>query len=717
MKFPFPVNSTEYYMLINAYVCSMRNLLLILTVLTIINSCTGQNSAPSKKSNMNKLKYSSSPYLQQHADNPVHWQEWSDEALQRAKDENKPLLISIGYAACHWCHVMEHESFSDEEVAAFMNENFICIKVDREERPDVDQVYMNAVQLVSGSGGWPLNAFALPDGKPFFAGTYYNRAQWMELLSKISTLYKDDNQKIVEYANQLTKGINTNQLSIKSANSDFDIDGYDKLFDSWKSQIDFRKGGFNRAPKFPLPIAWEFILQYYYLTTNKRAIEAVTVTLDEMAKGGIYDQIGGGFARYSVDEYWKVPHFEKMLYDNAQLVSLYSHAYQITKNGRYKEIIEQTLDFISRELTSSEGAFYSSLNADSEGEEGKFYIWDYQEFFQVVGDGNKDLLSDYYQISKNGNWEDGKNILLPVSSKRKFAEKHNIELEQFNSILKIADANLLTHREKRERPSTDNKVLTSWNALMIRAYIDAYRALGDENYLNLAIKSTKFIEQNMFTNDGILYRNYMNGKASIYAFHDDYALLAQACIELYSVTFNIHWLNLSDRLTNNCIEHFLDKETGMFFYTSDISENLIARKYELTDNVIPSSNSVMANVLLKLGHFYDNEDYITMSKRMLAHVMDDVKKSGPWYANWAVLYGLLSYRPFEIAIMGQEASTFNFELQSYYLPTSLFLGGDIENLPLLKSKLVSNKTIIYVCKDKTCNLPVSTVKDALIQIN
>jgi len=264
----------------------------------------------------------------------------------------------------------------------------------------------------------------------------------------------------------------------------------------------------------------------------------------KLAKGGIYDQIGGGFARYSVDEYWKVPHFEKMLYDNAQLVSLYSHAYQITKNGRYKEIIEQTLDFISRELTSSEGTFYSSLNADSEGEEGKYYIWDYQEFFQVVGDGNKDLISDYYQISEKGNWEDGKNILLPVSSKRKFAEKHNIEFEQFNSILKIADANLLTHREKREPPSTDNKVLTSWNALMIRAYIDAYRALGDENYLNLAIKSTKFIEQNMFTNDGILYRNYMSGKASIYAFHDDYALLAQACIELYSVTFNIHWLNL-----------------------------------------------------------------------------------------------------------------------------------------------------------------------------
>lgn len=697
----------------------MRNILLLLSALLIINSCGGQDSNIVNNVPMNKLKYSSSPYLQQHADNPVHWQEWGDEALQRAKNENKPLLISIGYAACHWCHVMEHESFSDEEVAAYMNENFVCIKVDREERPDVDRIYMDAVQLISGHGGWPLNAFALPNGKPFFAGTYYNRTQWMNVLSKISNMYKNENEKIIAYANQLTQGLSTNPLSEKLVNDDIEFNKkeYDRLFSKWESQIDFQKGGFKRAPKFPLPITWEFLLQYSYLTQNERALKAVLITLDEMAKGGIYDQIGGGFARYSVDEYWKVPHFEKMLYDNAQLVSLYSHAFQITKNVRYKEIIDQTLEFVKRELTNDEGVFYSSLNADSEGEEGAYYVWTSDEFNEVVDENIVKLASDYYQISERGNWEDGKNILLPKFTKNRFAKKHEISLEQFNSDLARADLQLLNHREKREKPSTDDKVLTSWNALMIKAYIDAYRALGDEKYLQAAIKSTHFIELNMLMENGGLWRNYMNGKASIMAFNDDYALFSQACLELYSVTFNKHWLDLSKQLIDYCIEYFMDKETGMFFYTSDISEKLITRKYELTDNVIPASNSIMANVLLKLGHYYNNEEYITISKRMLGHVIENVVESGPWYANWGLLMGMLSYNPYEIAIMGNESVKMNLELQSHYLPTSLFLGGDADNLPLLNGKLVKGSTLIYVCKNKTCKLPVSSVNEALKQLN
>ena len=696
----------------------MRNILFLIFVLFLINSCRGQDSEITKNSNMNKLKYSSSPYLQQHANNPVHWQEWGDEALQRAKIENKPLLISIGYAACHWCHVMEHESFSDEEVASFMNENFICIKVDREERPDVDRIYMDAVQLIAGNGGWPLNAFALPDGKPFFAGTYYNRAQWMNILAKISTLYKNDNEKIIAYANQLTQGLNVNPLSGDLDNNDtvFDKKEYNKLFTSWESQIDFHKGGFNRAPKFPLPVTWEFLLQYSYLTKNEKALRAVKITLDEMAKGGIYDQIGGGFARYSVDEYWKVPHFEKMLYDNAQLVSLYSQAYKITKDVRYKEVVEQTLEFISRELTNEEGAFYSSLNADSEGEEGAYYVWTETEFDEAVDDNLKELISDYYQISEKGNWEHGKNILLPKYPKEKFAKKNGISLEHFNSILKNTDLHLLNYRENRELPSTDDKVLTSWNALMIKGYIDAYKAVGNEKYLQTALKAAYFIESKMLCKDGSLWRNYMKGKASIMAFHDDYALLSQASLELYSITFDIHWLDLAKKLTDYCIEHFLDEETGMFFYTSDISESLIARKYELTDNVIPASNSIMANALLKLGHYYNNEEYIVMSKRMLAHVVENVKESGPWYANWAILLGTLVYNPYEVAIMGEKAMKYNLELQSHYLPTSLFLGGDLENLPLLKGKLVVGSTIIYVCRNKACKLPVDSVGEALNQL-
>ena len=668
---------------------------------------------------MNKLKYSSSPYLQQHSDNPVHWQEWGPEALQRAKDENKPLLISIGYAACHWCHVMEYESFSDEEVADFMNENFVCIKVDREERPDIDRIYMDAVQLISGQGGWPLNAFALPDGKPFFAGTYFPKLRWMEVLNKISDLYKNENARIVEYAEQLTKGINTNNSlgSLNNMDSTFSKEEYIKLFKEWKSQIDFSKGGFNRAPKFPLPIAWEFLLQYHYLTGNNETLNAVIITLDEMAKGGIYDQIGGGFARYSVDAHWKVPHFEKMLYDNAQLASLYSHAFKITKNERYQEIIEQTLEFVNRELSNPEGGFYSSLNADSEGEEGKFYVFTESEFYESINGDQQSLIADYYQISKKGNWEDGKNILLPKSSKEKFAKKHDLDLKQFISILKSVDLQLFNYREKRIRPSTDDKILTAWNALMMKAYIDAFTALGDEKYLQTALKNAEFLETKMMKSDGSLYRNYMNGITTIDAFHDDYSLLAEAFLELYSVTFDKHWLDLSKSLSDYCLAHFLDKNTSMSFYTSDLSEKLIARKFEITDNVIPGSNSVMANVLLKLGHYFNNKEYISLANQMLSQVKENITESGPWYANWAILMGWIAYEPFEVAIIGENALNLNHEMQLNYQPITLFLGGESENLPLLKSKLIKGKTMIYVCRNKTCKLPVEKVSEAQEQLN
>ena len=696
----------------------MRNLAGYIFILLVANSCSGQHPNNSKKLSMNNLVYASSPYLLQHSDNPVHWQEWSEEIIQTAKDVNKPLLISIGYAACHWCHVMEHESFSDDEVAAYMNENFVCIKVDREERPDVDRIYMDAVQLLSGSGGWPLNAFALPDGKPFYAGTYFKKNQWMDLLNKISDLYKNDYEKVVGYANQLTQRIESNSLVSTLVDNEikFDKSEYENLFTGWKSQIDYKYGGFNRAPKFPLPVAWEFLLQYNYLTDDKDALNAVIITLDEMVMGGIYDQIGGGFSRYSVDAYWKVPHFEKMLYDNAQLISLYSHAYQITKDARYKEIIEQTIEFINRELSNSNGGYYSSLNADSEGEEGKYYVWTDHEFYEALDDNMEKIMADYYQISLKGNWEHGKNILLPKHSKEKFAETNDLDLKQFNSMLKKANGQLLKYRESRVRPSTDDKILTSWNALMLKAYIDAYRALGNKDYLVSAIESASFLETKMLNEDGSLYRNYMNDKASIHAFLEDYALLAQSFMELYSVTFNKHWLDLSKKLADYCIEHFLDNETGMFFYTSDISESLIARKHELADNVIPASNSVMANLLLKLGHYFDSDNYIKMAERMFGHMAESVKHSGQWYSNWAMLMGTLTFDLNEVAIMGNEAISINNEIQSNYLPTAMFLGGDVENLPLLEGKLVNEETWIYVCRNKVCKLPVRSAVDALKQI-
>ena len=696
----------------------MRNMWILIIVLSSLISCKGQHSNSSKINNMNKLKFSSSPYLIQHAHNPVHWQEWGEEALNMAKEQNKPLIISIGYAACHWCHVMEHESFSDDEVAEFMNDNFICIKVDREERPDIDQVYMDAVHLINGQGGWPLNAFALPDGKPFFAGTYFNKQRWMDVMRQISNIYKNDYGKVVDYANELTNGLNKNPLDVfdNSKTPEFTIDDYKKLKDQWIAQFDDKLGGFKRAPKFPLPTTWEFLLQYYYFTNDNEALSAVEFTLDEMAKGGIYDQVGGGFARYSVDAEWKVPHFEKMLYDNAQMVSLYSHAYQITKSQRYKEIVEETLEFIEREMTDKNGGCYSSLNADSEGVEGSFYVWSYDEFLSLLDGDESKLLVKYYQITQNGNWEDGKNILLPVSSKDNFVSDNSLDIEEFYAVLDKTNDKLLLARGKRERPSTDNKVLTAWNGLMIKGYCDAYKAFGSVKYLEKAISIASFIEENMISDDGALLRNFMDGKASISGFNDDYAIFADACIELYSLTFDIRWLNLSKKLTNYCIDHFYDEENGMFFYTSDENETLVARKYELSDNVIPSSNSIMAIVLFKLSHYFDDSHYVEIVHRMINHESENVSTSGIWYSNWASLLGLFINDVTEVAIMGKDAVSINVDMQRNYLPASLFMGGTSENLPLLKSKLIE-ETTIYVCQNKTCNLPVEKIEDALEQIS
>ena len=692
----------------------MNKIMIALVSLFFFNACQTQN----QNQEMNKLKYASSPYLLQHADNPVHWMEWGDEAFALAKKTNKPLIISIGYAACHWCHVMEHESFSNQEVADYMNENFICIKVDREERPDVDRIYMDAAQMINGQGGWPLNAFALPDGKPFFAGTYFPKQRWMDVLAKITDLYVNDNQKVVDYANQLTKGISSHGLEFEAQNtSSLSADEYKKIFESFNKDIDYRQGGFNRAPKFPLPVAWEFLLQHYYLTNNKKSLNAVELTLDQMAKGGIYDQIGGGFARYSVDEIWKVPHFEKMLYDNAQLISLYSSTYKITKNPRYKEIVDQSFDFVIRELSDANGGFYSSLNADSEGEEGKFYVWTYEEIKDVIDEKHFDLITEYYQISQGGNWENGTNILMAVSSKTEFAETHNLTLDEFNNILSKADDKLLVKRADRIRPSTDNKILTAWNAMMLSACLDAFSAFGDDKYLIAAKNNALFIQNNMILKDGSLLRNYMNNKASINAFLDDYSLLAEALIKLYEITFDKQWLDLSKQITDFAIEHFYDSSVSMFYYTGDNSENLIARTIETTDNVIPASNSVMAIVLFKLGHFYENEDYISISKSMFAQIANKIHQAGPWYAKWASLQGLMTYGLNEVVITGNNANELNLHLQKNYLPNSIFIGGNEENLPLLKNRIIDGKTMIYVCKNKTCKLPVENVEDALKQIN
>ncbi len=660
----------------------------------------------------NSLINETSPYLLQHANNPVNWFAWNEKTLEKAKQENKMLLISIGYAACHWCHVMEHESFENEAVAKVMNENFICIKVDREERPDVDQVYMNAAYLINGNGGWPLNALAMPDAKPFFAGTYYPQENWIKLLEYFAAIYKTEPQKLEEQAENVSKGIrdiehipmNTNPVS-------FTENDLNKMFFLFQKRIDLERGGTKGGIKFAMPSIWEFLLAYHYFTKNKESLNAVEVTLNNIANGGIYDQVGGGFSRYATDVKWHVPHFEKMLYDNAQLVSLYSHAFQVIESPLYKKVVYETLEFVNRELTSPEGGFYSSLDADSEGEEGKFYVWSEKEIEEILKD-DAAFYFDYFGITNEGNWEENKNIPDANFGKKDFAVNKEITQK-----LIFLNKKLFEEREKRIRPATDDKILTSWNALMAGGFIDAYKAFGEESFLKAAKKNIDFLLKNIFTENNSLYRNYKNGRATIHGFLDDYAFFISALIEYYEVSFDESYLEKAKALTEYVNTHFFDKESGMFLYTDAQYSNLIARKMEVTDNVIPSSNSEMAKNLFLLSQYFDNKDYEEKSIQLIKNVSDDLLKNLGYYSNWAEALLLHVYPANEIAIVGKDWKEKLMQFQKNYLPNTIYSGGENEGtLSLLQNKLVEGRTMIYVCKNKSCHLPVENVADALAQI-
>ncbi|MGN6603932.1 MAG: thioredoxin domain-containing protein [Ginsengibacter sp.] len=660
----------------------------------------------------NALINETSPYLLQHANNPVDWRAWNPETLQKAKDENKMMLVSIGYAACHWCHVMEHECFENIEVARVMNENFICIKVDREERPDVDQVYMNAAYLINGNGGWPLNALAMPDGKPFFAGTYFPRENWIRLLEYFAGIYKNEREKLEEQAENVSKGIREiEHVPINPSQVDFDKKDVDRMFSAFENKIDFERGGTRGAMKFPMPSVWEFLLQYHYFSGNKKALEAVETTLNNMANGGIYDQVGGGFARYATDSKWHVPHFEKMLYDNGQLVSLYSHAYQLTKNPLYKKVVYETLDFVKRELTSLEGGFYSSLDADSEGEEGKYYVWAEKQIKEILQD-DAHLYIDHFGITEPGNWEEGKNI-----PDRNFGKVSGAVNEQINEKLFLLNHKLLQERQKRIRPSTDDKILASWNALMAIGFTDAYRAFGEISFYKTAEKNLQFLIKNLCTKENHLYRNYKNGNPSIHGFLDDYAFLISALISFYQVSFDESYLHKAKALTEYVQLHFFDEQSGMFLYTDNQYHDLIARKMEITDNVIPSSNSEMAKNLFVLSVYFEESKYEKQAHQMIRNVFDDVMKNVGYYSNWAIAANNQIFQMIETAIVGEEVNEKRKQLQQNYLPNVLFSGSVRESaLPLLQNKYVEEETMIYVCKNKMCGLPVEEADKALIQI-
>lgn len=667
------------------------------------------------KKNENRLAAASSPYLQQHASNPVDWYEWGEEAFEKAKKENKPLLISIGYSSCHWCHVMERESYMDEEVAKIMNDHFVAIKVDREERPDIDQLYIDAAQLLNGNAGWPLNAFALPDGRPFWLGTYFPKDNWLHVLTQLEDAYTNNRAVVVEQAENLTDGVKGMQgIQIKeAAEPQFDPLEYEKIYDAWQVKIDKAQGGFRGAQKFPMASGWEFLLQYYYLVKNERVLQDVNRTLIAMAYGGIYDQVGGGFSRYATDERWFVPHFEKMLYDNAQLVSLYAQAYRLSSKSLYKTVIRETLAFIQREMTSIEGGFYTAINADSEGKEGAFYVWTAQEINEILDEEKAHLFSAFYNVIPEGNWQDGQNILFRNRTAEGFAEVVQMPEALIEIQLHSAKRQLLSVRDKRVRPSTDDKILTAWNALMLKAYLEAYRSLGDEVYYEIAVKNGIFLSDKMMQSDGKLYRNFKDGTTSIDGFLDDYAYLIEAFILLYQIHFEIEWLEKADKLTCYVLEHFYDQKQGLFYYTSNTAENLIARKIQITDNEMPSSNAVMAAVLYTLGIYFENEHYKSVAQAMVQKVRPWLEKGAPYFGKWAQVYGLMSEEPFEVAIMGDQAQDFGFELQNHYLPTALFMGGQEENLPLLKQKMTSGQTRIYVCKHNVCQQPETRTEEAL----
>ena len=693
----------------------------------LITSCDGANSNQMNTQNQmetdttqhkytNELIYETSPYLLQHAHNPVNWYPWNDEALAKAQKENKLLLISIGYSACHWCHVMEHECFEDEEVAKLMNENFICIKVDREERPDIDQIYMNAVQLMTGRGGWPLNCFALPTGEPFYGGTYFPKAQWMQLRNNIQKEYTIAPEKIIDYANKLTEGVKTSEmLPLVKDETPFSMDVLDAGVARLKKQIDYEEGGGNRAPKFPMPNNYQFLLQYYYHTKDEEVKHVVELTLDKMAFGGIYDQIGGGFARYSTDELWKAPHFEKMLYDNGQLVSLYSEAYQLTKKPLYKHIVYQTLEYIERKMTTENGAFYSALDADSEGEEGKFYVWSKEELKEVLGD-DYPLIETYYNVSNTGKWE-GHYILLRKKSDEEIAKQFEISVSDLQVKINNLNKKLLEVRAKRIRPGLDDKTLTSWNALMLKGYVDAYNAFGEEKFIAAAEKNATFIASTQLRKDGGLNHNYKNGVSNLDGYLEDYALTIEAYIALYQATFDEKWLTYAKNLMDYAIEHFYDKESGFFFFTSNNAKGLIARKMELSDNVIPASNSSLAKGLFLLGELYYEKDYTQKAKQMLKNIEGQIPQYIAGYSNWAILM-LQHVKPFyEIAITGKKSHEKRTEINSKYIPNKILMGSLKEsNLPLLEMKYVNGKTMIYVCYNKACQKPTENVEEALQQL-
>ncbi len=660
---------------------------------------------------MNKLSLESSPYLLQHKDNPVHWFAWGEEAWTKAKQENKLVLVSIGYSSCHWCHVMEHEVFEDFECAEYMNMHFVCMKVDREERPDIDSIYMDAVHLMASKGGWPLNVFTLPDGRPVYGGTYFPKQHWLRMLENLHDLFQNDFQKVVEYAARLHSGLT--QLSIVADNADefpFDPDFLDNAMEHWSKFWDMEKGGARKAPKFPMPNNIELLLHYGSVRNDQLALSHAFNTLRKMALGGIFDQCGGGFSRYSVDDIWKVPHFEKMLYDNAQLISVYAHAHRMQPDPLFVETIEKTIGWLNREMKSADGLYYAALDADSEGEEGKFYTWTKQEIEDIFGDG-ANLVKKYYCIDAEALWEHSRNILLRKVTDEEFAGHENISIQKLKS--QIADANekLLQSRSDRIRPGLDIKCITSWNAMLVSGFCDCYRATFNEEYRTLAKQTFDVLHLKAIRNDETIWHQITDGKPAVEGFLDDYAFMASAALDLYELTFDERYIQISENVMRSAIQNFLNSENSLFFFTTKNNEWL-TRKQEVQDNVIPASNSVMANALFRLSQYMQFKEYEEMSQKMLRNILPQIDVASG-YSNWLKLFAKLSLPHYELVICGTDILEELHFFHQLYLPQAIIAASTTKSeLPLLKDRFRSDPTI-YVCSGRTCFSPAKNVEEAM----
>jgi uncharacterized protein YyaL (SSP411 family) len=670
----------------------------------------------------NRLINESSPYLLQHAHNPVDWFPWGDEALGKAREEDKPILVSIGYAACHWCHVMERESFENEEVANIMNQYFINIKIDREERPDIDHIYMDAVQAMTGSGGWPLNVFLTPEGKPFYGGTYFppvkafNRPSWTEILYGVAQAFTERRNEIDAQADNLTEHLkNSNSFGQTAVKVDipkeelFTAQHLKMVYENLMKTADTVEGGFGKAPKFPQTFSIAALLRYYYFFKEEKALQQACLSLDKMIYGGIYDQLGGGFARYSTDNEWLAPHFEKMLYDNALLVIVLSEAYQITKNPEYERVIHETIDFIKRELMSDEQLFLSALDADSEGEEGKFYVWTKQEVESILKD-EAELFCSFYDVSEEGNWEH-KNILRIKSNSKLFAKQNGLNEEELKSKISVAASKLLLIRNNRIRPQADDKVLLSWNALMNTALSKAFAITGKEEYRNLAEANMKVLLEKFDAGKDGLYHTYKNGIAKYPAFLDDYAYTIQALIQLQEITSNTRWLIKAKELTEIVKDQFEEESTGYFFFTSQKQTDVIVRKKEIYDGAIPSGNAVMTANLISLSILFDRPEWMEQATKNLSSIIQAVTRYPGSFGVWAASLFNLAAGINEVAIIGNDHDKLRDEFKQRFQPNSVVqsaIDGNPE-FPLLKGRKNVNDTLIFLCKNYSCQQPVSSV--------